>query len=193
MIPILYGFLSRSALVLLVTAVPPEPVLPDGLQAILRQSRRFSEAIRQKSKQPLLLIQVRTFSDSQKGGKKPHFAETVHFKYEGGITVRSTVDLQKKKVIKVERLEAYPTPLIKKEEERAIRLARAQIPVVEGLYGNKKNKVRAQVLVPIVSDRKHRLFGHRLVRITFRPQRFSSNSLTVRVDLTEDKAILLKE
>lgn len=62
------------------------------------------------------------------------FAELTHFEYEGGVTIRSTVDLTTGAVVKIEKLEAYPTPLAEEEHKRAAALAMEKVPAIAELY-----------------------------------------------------------
>ena len=126
-----------------------------------------------------------------KGADRParRLAEVAHFKYDGGQTIRTTYDLDGKRVLKVETLDAYPTPLAPAELTAAVDLAKELVPAVKALYAKQGDKVRTDVLVPVVADKASPLFGHRTVHMTFRATAGGDGGVTVELDLTDRKLI----
>lgn len=121
-----------------------------------------------------------------KAGKEAprRLAEVTHFKYEGGETIRTTVDLGTREVVKVEVLKAYPTPLAPDELTAAVSLAKEKSPAVRAFYEKHPNDVQVQALAPVVADAKSPRFGHRIALLTFRTKKDARDSLLIDVDLT---------
>ena len=102
--------------------------------------------------------------------KKPAVVETLHFRYDGGVTIRSKLDANTREVLLVEELRAYPTPLCPVERDEAIELAREKSERVRKLYEDAGGQPDVNILVPVVSDDKNPKFGHRLVILSVGPK-----------------------
>ncbi|MFN0053560.1 MAG: hypothetical protein ACKV0T_15380 [Planctomycetales bacterium] len=118
-------------------------------------------------------------------------AEVLHFKYEGGETIRTTYDLNAHKVVKVEKLQAYPTPLAAQELTVAIEVARQNDHRVETLFGEDNESVLTELLVPIIADKNSPRFGHRIAKLMFRANPDAVETVSVEVDLTDSKLIVV--
>ena len=103
--------------------------------------------------------------------KKPAVVETLHFRYDGGVTIRSKLDANTREVLEVEELHAYPTPLAPAERDEAIELAREKSERVRKLlHEDAGGQPDVNILVPVVSDDKNPKFGHRLVILSVGPK-----------------------
>ena len=127
------------------------------------------------------LVRASIVSAPTEQSPEREIVEMLHFDYSDGRTVRSRVDLTNKKVLKVERLAAYPTPLAEEELRKAISLARDLAPAVNALYQEDTAKVKVEPLVPTIADPNDPRFGRRIVDLNFRLERKNAR---VSVDLT---------
>ena len=125
------------------------------------------------------------------GKDKPEVVETLHFKYDEGVTIRTRIDAQKMIVLKTEKLRAYPTPLAAEELEKAVGLAREKSAPVNKIYGDAEGKPDVTALVPVISDAMSPRFGHRLVILSVGPKPPADakappgKRVTVEIDLTD--------
>jgi len=126
------------------------------------------------------------------GDGKPAVVAILRYRYDDGATLRTKIDVATKKVLSVEKLTLYPTPLAGEEIAEAIRLARAKSPAVDKIYKEAANDPVLGYLVPIVSDSKNPKYGHRLVLLSVSPkapadpEALPPRRVTVRVDLTNE-------
>jgi hypothetical protein len=122
-------------------------------------------------------------------------AEIMYYKYEGGETVRVTLDLPSgmpPKVVKTETFKAYPTPLAPEEKQEAQRLAKEKVKQVSDLVaGAAPGDVVTEILSPIVSNPKLPKYNHRLVLLTLQRRSQGARRVQVEVDLTKGTVDLL--
>ncbi|MEW4566617.1 hypothetical protein AB1L88_02000 [Tautonia sp. JC769] len=118
--------------------------------------------------------------------------ETLHFKYDEGVTIRSRIDAESREVVSVEKLRAYPTPLAPEELEEAMKLAREESDAVQGLFEEARDDgPKVTHLVPVISDPDNPRFGSRIVllQLRLRPEPGADEppgrGLTVEVNLTD--------
>ncbi len=131
--------------------------------------------------QPLQLVMANAIMDESEA----ELAELTYFDYASGKTIRTIVDLEEKITIKTNDFEAYPAPLAKDEEERAVELARESSDPVKALYAN--GDVSFYAMAPVISDREDKRFGHRIVFLTFTQTNESkSDQVRVEVNLTNN-------
>ena len=122
--------------------------------------------------------------------KKPAVVETLHFRYDGGVTIRSKLDANTREVLQVEE-SRLPTPLGPVERDEAIELAREKSERVRKLYEDAGGQPDVNILVPVVSDDKNPKFGHRLVILSVGPKPPADRDaapprrVTVEVDLSD--------
>jgi len=118
--------------------------------------------------------------------------ETLHFDYSTGKTIVTVYDVARKKVIKLEQLAAYPTPLADEELAQAKELARARDKRVRELYAKYgEKKVTVDALTPVIASPKDKRFGKRLTILTLTPKEHLPDTVSVTVDLT-DKTVSRK-
>ena len=96
--------------------------------------------------------------------------------------------------MRVEKLEAYPTPVADPELERAKKIAKDKSEALAKFLREHGDNVTVSHLAPVVSDRKSALFGKRLVLLTYRtkidPKRPDQGaSLRVEVNLTDEQLV----
>jgi hypothetical protein len=164
--------------------------------AKVEASPEFKE-LSQAKKDPRLVVANVVKYTIDEGKDKSLMVEVLHFKYEGGVTIRSLYDVRQEKVVKVEPLHAYPTPLAGEEVKEAIRLAKEQSRQVRELYPvskgpetpGKKDQPTVEALAPVISDPERPNYAHRLVLLTFIPRSEKTPSVSVQVDLTDKKVI----
>jgi hypothetical protein len=133
----------------------------------------------------LALVSVVRYAFADERGQRS-IAEVVHFRYEGAVTIRTTYDLDRKVLLSVESLPAYPTPLGAEEKAKAIAMARDKSPVYRDFYKTHgENGVDLQVVVSLYADPRHPLYRHRIAVVRLRPQADLTQLTTIPVDLTE--------
>jgi hypothetical protein len=139
-----------------------------------------------------VLVGVWAYALPQQNSESRHLAEVTHYDYQGGVTLRTTVDLSQPaqpKILGTERLKAYPTRLAPEELAQAVRLAQ-QLPEVQNLFASSANIVRVTHLAPVMADRDSPSFGHRLVKLFLRAGDQSPGFTVVDVDLSQQTARL---
>src|SRR5262245_5075385 len=102
------------------SADEPRPPLTKKEKAevfkLIEESKEFKEAASGKKK----VVPASAWSYREKDGKREvEFVETLHFNYNNNQTIRTLYNRTDKRVVRVESLEAYPTPLADEELERA--------------------------------------------------------------------------
>lgn len=145
----------------------------------------FKKATARTEDQRMFLVSSSKYRVKEDGKAEKAVAEVVYFRYEGGITIRATLDLGTNELLKLEELKAYPTPLAEEESTEAIRLAKEQSPAVRALYAaNGEKDVKIEKLVPVISNPEDPRYGHRLVILMFGPKSRPEGVVKVAVDLT---------
>lgn len=144
-----------------------------------------------RSVRPRYLVDVWAYVLPSPHGSVQKLAEVTHFDYDGGVTLRTLVDLSQPdqpRVQKVETFTAYPTPLAEPERQRALQLAEgvAQVQTLREQHGD---KLKVRLLVPVVADADHPRFGHRLVQAYFTVPDQPQQTVAVDLDLTDHKVL----
>jgi hypothetical protein len=165
----------------LLTGKERGPVLKE-----LAKSPAFAKATKGKKVVASTVVQ---YASTPAGAKEPQqMIEALHFRYDDGKTLRTTYNMSTKKVTKLEALEAYPTPLAAEEVAEAKKLAQKQDKKVNDLMMKYKGpELRVQALAPVISEKKHKLFGKRLARLVLTPKKQLKDSVSVTVNLTDKK------
>ena len=156
------------------------------IQDVIAKSSTFAAAIKGKKKVVASTL-LRFKEKDDKADSEFEFAEALHFDYDSGRTIRTLFNLTEGKAVKVEALEAYPTPLADEEFNQAITLATEKDERVSAL--RKKHQeadLEIQALAPVISDKKNKRFGKRLAILTFMPKTKLEESVSVTVNLTDD-------
>jgi len=151
----------------------------------LQKSPEFLKAVQSKTK--VVVCSMVSFRARATGAlKEEPLVETMHYRYDDGVTVRTTFNTTEKKVVKVEQLPAYPTPLATEELRDARTLAQEKEPAVNALMKRyKQADLTIQTLNPVVSNRMSKLFGKRLVILLIAPKDKPEERVTVTVNLTD--------
>ena len=148
----------------------------------IESSAQFEKVAARQSDPRMYLVTAARYPAS---AKKPEIIELVYFKYEGGVTIRATLDAQKNEVLAVQALRAYPAPLAREERDEAVRLARALDPGARALFaGAKPEELEIELLAPVVSDPKDARYGHRLALLTLFRKAGGGPGVMLEVDLT---------
>ena len=119
----------------------------------------------------------------EKGSKK---ILVTHYRYKNDETIRQVIDVDTKKVVKIEKVAHMPTPLAQEELARARKLALANPELKKYLepYGD---KLKIDALCPRVPEGAPG-HGHRLADLIFRVDGDFLSGPRVTVDLTDGKA-----
>lgn len=151
----------------------------------IESSEEFRKAVAWKTDSRLVFVGATRYAVEDAAPERASVVEAVYYKYEGGITIRATTDAEGK-LLKLEELEAYPTPLTPEEQSEAVRLANEKSEEVRAIStGTPQGELVIEVLAPVVADPADPRYGHRLVLLTFYPQSSRARSVMVEVDLTQ--------
>jgi hypothetical protein len=121
----------------------------------------------------------------------PRRAFVTHYRYEDNAALRTIIDLDRRKVLDVEVLADFPTPLAPQEAARAVELASAHPEVKKLLAGSKGITLEA---LPVHSSIEGEpAYKHRVVNIFFREGGYYlMGAPLVDVDLTTE-TVLVKD
>lgn len=112
--------------------------------------------------------------------------EALHFRYDDGKTIRTMFNATEQKVIRIDILEAYPTPLAGEEIEKAKELAKAKDAKIRQLIeGTPQEQLKIEFLSPVVSDKRDPRYGKRLV-IVIVSSKDAPGSEKVTLNLTDE-------
>jgi hypothetical protein len=142
--------------------------LRNMIQEALNASPAFSEVAKGKKLVPSTMIRYRA---TRAGATtESDLVEALHFNYDDGKTIRTLYDLTDKKVIKVDALEAYPTPLANQEIAEAKKLASEKDERAKALLQKyRDNEISVGALAPVIADRANKRFGKRLAILVLAP------------------------
>jgi hypothetical protein len=116
--------------------------------------------------------------------------QSLHFRYLDGKTIRTTCTAANARVLKIEELEAYPTPLTDQEIADAQKLAREKDSRVKEMFKKyKASDLDIQAVAPVVAFRKNPLFGKRLATLFLTPKKNAGAVLSVTVNLTDGEVV----
>lgn len=155
------------------------------IQEALERSPAFAEAI--KGKQKVVASTMVRYKDKPEGAAtESDFVETLHFDYDTGKTIWTIYNITDKKVVKIETLEAYPTPLAEEEITQAKKLAADKDERVKNLFQKyKENQVTVNALAPVIADKTDKRFGKRLAILVLTPKKQLGEAVSVTVNLTD--------
>ena len=185
---------SGAVLWVAITAVASEPPAglsklldPDKLkdvQSRLENSADFADRVKGKR---VVLASASAYTEKADGADAAiEFVETLHFRYDDGKTIRTVLNLSANKVVKVEELAAYPTPLAGNEVAEAKKLAEEKDEKVKVLVANTPaGNLTVSTLAPVVSDKKHANYGKRLAVVIYSPKGKLAETQKVLVNLTD--------
>lgn len=160
--------------------------LKKRLIELIRKSKEYPEKLKEKGRK-IITSRVKTYSTRDKGEQPdgPDFAEVLEYDYPTGETLRSTVNLRTERLVKFRRLPAYPTPLTKEEAAQAREVATSGDEKLKKLTQKyPPAELKYQELVIVISDKKAKLFGNRIVIVYVTPAGKASESVSVGVNLT---------
>jgi replicative superfamily II helicase len=154
------------------------------LQESLEKSAEFARAV--KDKKVVASTMVRYKEKPADALREVEFAEALHFNYDDGTTIRTIFNLSRREVVKVETLEAYPTPLADEEVEQALDLAMEKSVEVRSLLEKfNRDRVKLKSLAPVIADKKDKRYGKRIAILSLMPKEVLADSVSVTVNLTE--------
>jgi hypothetical protein len=109
----------------------------------------------------------------------------IHYRYDGDLALLTSIDLGRKKVLRVQEVPHMPTSLAPEEFVLAEKLARADPAVAKILAGYGPEKIEADSLAHFTADPKAPGYQHRVVRLMFRQGRtYLLYGPMIDVDLT---------
>lgn len=153
------------------------------IQEALNQSPAFSEIVRGKKVVPSTMI---TYKARPPGAAtESELVEALHFNYDNGKTIRTIYNLTDKKVVKIDALEAYPTPLANEEVAEARNLAAEKDDRTRAVLRKYRDQMTVSALAPVIADRANKRFGKRLAILVFTAKRNPADGVTVTVNLTD--------
>jgi hypothetical protein len=162
------------------------PETQGAILSIMTKAPEFVKAT--KGTKKLVVCSMVQFTAKRGELKGKQIVQALHYDYDKGMTIRTTLDSQGKKVVRLEKLEAYPTPLAPSELRRAVKLASEHSPSFKSAMNKYKEDDRnVEAMVPVVSDRKSKLFGKRLVSVRVVPREHPEKSVAVTVNLTDGR------
>lgn len=138
--------------------------------------------------QPVFVAQVELLR--LKEAETDRFALVSHYRYEGDLTIQSTVDLSREVVSEVEAIPHLPTPLAPEELARARELALANEELRGVLedrftdYTSRRQGFEIEALVLRTASKEDPIFGHRVVSLLFKTPRGYLAGVETVVDLT---------
>lgn len=151
----------------------------------IKGSLSFSKAAAGKRDPRLYAASAWKYRDKEATREGQEVIEVLFYKYEGGVTLRASLDTKTGKVFEVEELKAYPCPLAGEERAAALRLAREQSPAVQKLLAAlRAAEVGVNAISPVISDPNDPLYGHRVAYLTVYSTAQRSARVRVVVDLT---------
>ena len=133
--PIIGGMVAATVLALTmisdIRATDYETVSkPSEREEILKkfeESPMYTSAVEGKK---VVACKIVKYTDQPEGTNAPsEYVEALQFNYDDGKTIRTVYSVAEDAVVKVEELEAYPTPLADEELERAKELAKEKISI----------------------------------------------------------------
>jgi hypothetical protein len=158
---------------------------------ILKEVESSPEFVKVAKGKKVVASTVVRYKEKPEGADSEHeLVETLHFDYDDGKTIRTAYDLSSKKVVKIDLLEAYPTPLAPEEVKAAKTLAKEKDPRAKELARKYTEKeLEIQTLSPVVADKKSKLYGKRLAIVILRPKAKLAETVSVKVNLTDNTLV----
>jgi hypothetical protein len=153
------------------------------IQEALNQSPAFSEITRGKKVVPSTMLRYKARPPG--APTESDFVEALHFNYDNGKTIRTIYNLTDKNVVKIDALEAYPTPLASEEIAEARKLADEKDDRARAVLRKYRDQIAVSALAPVIADRSNKRFGKRLAILVFTPKRNPADGVTVTVNLTD--------
>jgi hypothetical protein len=137
----------------------------------------------------IVLTRIDVYNNN-KGERPQRLAVVLHYRYDGNLTILTTVDVLQKKVLHVETDPDFPTPLTQEELDLAIKLARAH-PEVKKQLARHVGTIEAEGLLTTTIDKTSSEYRHRVVQVVFKRNKAYLDSPRVHVDLTTEKVALV--
>jgi hypothetical protein len=152
----------------------------------IQGSAAFGKAAARRSDPRMYVVSASKYLGDRTTGATQEIVEVLYFKYEGGVTIRVTLEPRSGKILELEELKAYPAPLADEEHAEAIRLAKEQSEAVRQIAAaTRADDLGVHAIPPVVSDPQDGRYGHRLVLLTFFQKTGHEPSVMVEVDLTK--------
>ena len=194
----MYRGIALAAVVLLALTIlgagemtAASPILLKGVEreALLKEIAKSPAFVKATKGKKVVASTVLQYAVIPAGSKEPQqIIEALHFRYDDGKTLRTTYNMSAKKLTKLEALEAFPTPLAPEEITDAKKLAQKQSKKVSDLMTKYPGpELGVQALAPVISEKKHALFGKRLARLVLTPKKNLKSTVSVTVNLTDKK------
>jgi hypothetical protein len=128
------------------------------------------------------LSKIDVFQDSHDRAS-PRKAIVVHYRYADNAALITGVDVARRRVLKVEAVAGFPTPLAPEESARAENLARAH-PKVKAFLDANNGRVQVESYLAHSSVPTDAAFSHRVANMAFRLAGDYMRAPNVDVDLT---------
>ena len=135
----------------------------------------------------VFLSKVDVFHDSHDRAS-PRKAMVVHYRYVDNAGLVCGVDVGRRKVLKVEVIAGFPTPLAPEEQAQAEKLAKAH-PKVKALLDEYGGKVQVESYLAHSSVPSDPAFSHRVANMAFRLDGDYLRAPNVDVDLTDGRVL----
>lgn len=123
---------------------------------------------------------------NRRAGAIERMALLSHYRYDGDLTILTSIHLDRREVVKVEAVPHLPTSLAPEELRLAEKLARSHPDVLKALV-REKEPLEVDALMHYTADAKAPTYQHRVVRLFFRHGRtYVVYGPVVEVDLTTE-------
>jgi len=171
---------------------PDEPVT-DPLQLTAAEKKAVAELAEKELKTREMLVgkaylsKIDVFRDTHDRAS-PRKAMVVYYRYVDNAALIVGVDVARNKVVKVEAVAGFPTPLAPEENARAERLARAH-PKVKAFLDEHGGRVRLESYLAHSSVPSDPAFSHRVANMAFRLDGDYLRAPNVDVDLTDGRIL----
>jgi hypothetical protein len=135
----------------------------------------------------VVLSKIDVFRDSHDAAS-PRKATVVYYRYVDNAGLITWIDVARRKVLKVEAVAGFPTPLAPEEQARAEKLARAH-PKVKAFLDGHGGKVQVESYLAHSSVPGDPAFSHRVANMAFRLDGDYLRAPNVDVDLTDGRVL----
>jgi hypothetical protein len=158
-----------------------------AIQKALEGEPVFLKEVQGKRVVPSTMVE---YTEAPEGSKQEEtFVRALFYRYDDGKSIRALWNRTTGKLVKVDVLEAYPTPLNEAEEARSRGIAIAQIEEFKALLEkSREESVTFEFQAPVISDRKDPRFGKRLVTVYLTPRAANAGAISATVNLTDGTA-----
>ncbi len=140
---------------------------------------------------PLYLVETELVVEkpATEGGADKRLARITHYRYDGDLSIFTTIDLNAQTTRRMDVVPHLPVPFSNEEYAAAASLAMSDRRV-RGILGQRQSLVQPEGLAMRTSDPADRYFGHRVLRMMFKLDDDYLTQPIVLVDLTTQTVVI---